>query len=126
MDSKMDMVCIDEPEDNILCRKLQKFDFPAVTVLQNTIYFNSKCGNILNSEKIRVSKTNDFLIFREAHPYSEQAYRKHVCKGNDGFQISGNRICGATGLKPGEVYRLYNVNGGGYAIKRHEPIQAPD
>ena len=120
------MVCIDGLEDDILSRKTAKLDFPAVCVHQQAIYFNSRCSNILNSKKIQVSKTNDYLIFREAHPASTNAFCRLSFGKGPSFCISGVRIMEATGLKPGQCFRLYSVKGGGYAIKLHEPLQVPD
>ena len=127
MDNKeIGMVCIDGLEDDILSQKHAKLGFPAVCVHQEAIYFNSRCGNILNSKKIQVSKTNDFVIFREAHPGSQNAFRRLSFGKSSSFCISGVRIMEATGLKPGQCFRLYSVKGGGYAIKRHEPLHVPD
>ena len=120
------MVCIDGVEDDILSIKTANLDFPAVCVHQKAIYFNSRCSNLLNSKKIQVSKTNDFVIFREAHPASPNAFRRLWYGRSSSFCISGVRIMSATGLKPGQCFRLYSVKGGGYAIKRHEPLQVPD
>lgn len=127
MDNKeIGMVCIDGLEDDILSRKTANLDFPAVCVHQQAIYFNSRCSNLLNSKKIQVSKTNDYLIFREAHPASPNAFRRLSFWKSSSFFISGVRIMEATGLKPGQYFRLYSVKGGGYAIKRHEPLHLPD
>lgn len=67
-----------------------------------------------------------FLIFREAPASSDNAFSKIPNKYGHGFRISSQRIKTATGLKDGQYFKLYAVKGGGYAIKRHEPIQAPD
>lgn len=120
------MVCIDGLEDDILSKKTANLDFPDVCVHKKVIYFNSRCSNLLNSKKIQVSKANDFVIFREAHPASPNSFRRLCYAGSSSFCISGVRIMSATGLKAGQYFRLYSVKGGGYAIKRHEPLQVPD
>lgn len=125
-DLEMDIISIDESENDIPCRRSEKFDFPAVGVFDTVLYFNSKCSVVLRKSKIFVSKTNDFVIFREAPASSTNAFLKLPNKNGAGFRISSRRIKAVTGLKDGQYFKLYTVKGGGYAIKRHEPIQMPD
>ena len=125
-DLEMDIISIDESGNDIPCMRKDKFDFPVVGVFDTVIYFNSKCGGILGESKIFVSKTNDFVIFREAPASSTNAFLKLPNKSGAGFKISSRRIKTATGLKSGQYFKLYAVKGGGYAIKRHEPILVPD
>lgn len=124
-DSEMDIISIDELENDIPRRRNERFDFPAIYVSDYCISFNSKCVGILGKSKINVSKTNDFVIFREAQSSSSKAFAI-TTNGNSGFIISSRRIKTVTGLKDGQYFKLYSVKGGGYAIKRHEPIQVPD
>lgn len=125
-DSEMDIINIDESENDIPCTRKDRFDFPVVGVFDTAIYFNSKCGDILGKSKIFVSKTNDFVVFREAPASSTNAFLKLPNKNGSGFKISSRRIKTETGLKSGQYFKLYTVKDGGYAIKRHEPIQMPD
>lgn len=65
-DLEMDIISIDELENDIQCRRSERFGFPAIYVSYPCITFNSKCVGILEKEKIFVSKTNDFFDFQRS------------------------------------------------------------
>ena len=121
MDSEIDTISIDQCEEIISNRK---YSFPYVSVYESFLYFASECTGFENSDRIQASKTTDFVIFRGTQNANSNSLKKS--RKSSGFCISAKTIISNTGLKPGEVYRLYNVKGGGCAIKRHYPIQVPD
>lgn len=96
-----------------------RYDFPAVRICSSVILFNKWCIGLFDAKRISVSKTPDLLIFRDANTMSSFS----ICSlRKGGFYISGSRIKKITGLSTGTYFRLYPLKGGGYAIKRHEPI----
>ena len=118
MDSEMDAICVDQCEE-IISKEFCKYGFPAVSVYDSFLYFTSMCTGFENSDRIQVSKTKDFVIFRGTQNATRNSFKKS--RTSHGFQISAKTIIRNTGLKPGEVYRLHNLKGGGFAIKRYNP-----
>ena len=123
MDSETDIICVDQREE-IISKAFCKYGFPAVSVYDSFLYFTSMCTGFENSDRIQVSKTKDFVIFRGTQNATRNSFKKS--RTSHGFRISARTIISNTGLKTGEVYRLYNVKGGGFAIKRHEPEYVSD
>lgn len=98
----------------------RKFDFPALYVQEEQIYFNAYCRDLFKTKRVRVSKTADHLIFRDSS--SNDSYKVRRRKGENSFLISGVGIRNITGILPGTCFKLFRTADGGYAIKLHEPL----
>lgn len=103
------------PEEDVIPRSLERFDYPAVTISPWMIYFNSKCSNLFPEHRIRISRAGQYIIFRGT--YGSQAFEKNK-KNNSGFSlVSLNLIREINPDNSRKSYKLYPVKGGGYAIK---------
>lgn len=120
MYNENDFLDVRGEESQILRRTQRKYDFPAVLICNRDICFNKYCKGLFSTKRILVSKTPDLLIFRDANTLASFAI---IPFRDGGFHISGIGIRRMAELSIGTYFRLYPLKGGGYAIKRHEPIE---
>lgn len=114
-----ELIDIEDFGDDILCKNIHSLDFPAMTVGYCNLYFNTKCAGYLKQERVRVSKTVDYLIFRDAKSNSYGSFRR--TESGFGATIACKTIARECGLRTGQVFRVYKVKGGGCAVRRFEP-----
>lgn len=95
-----------------------RFDFPTVRFNEKEVYFNYKSREILDSERLNVSKSGDYIVFR---PARDNSGLKTYGTGG-GFHIKASKLRGAFGIQKGSMFRLYPIKDGGAAIKRYEPL----
>jgi len=122
MNNETEFLTIDNAEDQITHREYYKF--PAVYIQECNIYFNAFCKGLFHCNRLRVTKTSNLIIFRESDTFDSFPIRWHT--SCDAFSICGVRIKRISGLSSGSYFRLYPVKGGGYAIKRLEPLSRED
>ena len=114
-------ISIEDFGDDIICRRIRILDYPAMVVGENALYFNVKCAGYLEQGCVKVTKTLDYLIFRDAEPNYVGSFRRSG--SGDAFVISSKIISRECGLRPGQVFRVHKVKGGGCAVRRLEPEQ---
>lgn len=96
------------------------FNFPAVTISENNIYFNRLCEGLFKTNRVSITTTTNYLIFSdwtERSPDTGHSIRKMGSRST----IEIKNIWKSTGIPAGSAFRLYKANGG-YAIKRYEPL----
>lgn len=112
-------ISIEDFGDDIICKSVRILDYPAMAVGENNLYFNVKCAGYLEKDRVKVTKTSDYLIFRDAEPNSCGSFRRIGLRGSS--TIARKIISRECGLLTGQVFRVYKVKGGGCAVRRFEP-----
>lgn len=112
-------ISIEDFGEDIICKSVSILDYPAMAVRETYLYFNVKCAGYLEKDRVMVTKTLDYLIFRDAEPNSCGSFRRTEIRGSS--TIASKIISRECGLLTGQVFRVYKVKGGGCAVRRFEP-----